>query len=199
MSLSILICTMPSRRDKLAILLGILQQQIIDSVEVLVCSDDKIISVGHKRNILVSLATKEYVAFIDDDDTVSNDYIKLVLEAISSKPDCVGIEGIITVNGGNPKKFTHSLQHNEWKTENDVYYRPPNHLNPIKRSIAGSIKFPEINFGEDRVYSDAIKNILQSEVYIKKPIYHYLYNQQSTTSRPPKSTKYRARQVRVQK
>ena len=85
------------------------------------------------------------------------------------------MEGIITTNGKDPKKFTHSLRHSKWFEKDGVYYRNPNHLNPVKSEIAKKIKFPEVNHGEDRTYSQKILPFLKTEVYIDGPIYFYEY------------------------
>ena len=93
--LSILICTIIERKNLLNRLLNILNKQKTDDVEVLVESDNKQISIGEKRNKLLNKAVGDYVAFIDDDDLVSDDYVKKVLQAIESKPDCCGMEGLV--------------------------------------------------------------------------------------------------------
>ena len=42
-------------------------------------------NIGKKRNSLVKIANSVYSAFIDDDDKVSEDYIKLVIEEFMDK------------------------------------------------------------------------------------------------------------------
>ena len=176
MDLSILICSIVERSSSLDRLLICLKPQLSDNVECLTEIDNKEKPIGAKRNNLIMRACGEYISFIDDDDLVSEDYIAKILNAIQSKPDCVGIEGIITFDGEHPRKFIHSIKCDSWHEKDNVYYRYPNHLNPIKRSIAREIAFPLINFGEDKQYSDAIRPLLKTEVFIDGPIYHYLYS-----------------------
>jgi hypothetical protein len=54
-----------------------------------------------------------------------------------------------------------------------VYYRCPNHLNPIKREIALQVMFPELSRGEDRDFSMRVKRLLKKEEYIDGIIYFY--------------------------
>ncbi len=190
MKLSILICSIEERKDLLQRLLNILEKQRVDGVEILLNVDNKEKTIGKKRNELLALATGDYIAFIDDDDTVSNDYVIKVLNASKSNPDCIGIEGIITTNGLNPKKFIHSQQYSSWFTKNNIYYRCPNHLNPIKRDIAIAVGFPEINHGEDKSYSDGVYKLIKTEVYINNPIYFYQFvcEQKSNAVKPARLT-----------
>lgn len=173
--LSILICSLASRADKLQRLMNVLQPQINETVELLIKTDNGEMPIGKKRNILLEEATGTYIAFVDDDDLVSEDYVKKILEAIESSPDCIGIQGIITFQGQSPRMFIHSLKYKEWFEQNNVYYRCPNHLNPVKRDIALQVKFPETNFGEDKDYSTRLLPFLKEERFISGVVYHYLY------------------------
>lgn len=172
--LSILICSLKSRKESFEKLIFSLYNQNLQSglVEILNETDSGEISIGRKRNRLVSRALGEYVAFIDDDDTVDPDYIRLVLQAIETAPDCVGIVGTIPIMGVQ-YLFKHSIQYQGWYTNGSVFYRTPNHLNPVKRSKVQAIPFPDINFGEDKDYSLNLRMKLKTEVMIQKPIYFY--------------------------
>jgi hypothetical protein len=55
--LSILICSLSSRADKLQRLMTDLQPQVNDSVEVLIKTDNGEIAIGAKRNLLLEEAT----------------------------------------------------------------------------------------------------------------------------------------------
>lgn len=179
MKISILIATMPSRLQKLDDLMSVLNPQIDlnglhGEVEVLI--DPRIdINIGQKRNILLQKAKGDYIVFIDDDDHVSLHYIKLILEAIKSNPDCVGISGIITTNGTKQKQWHISKDYGKWFERNGIYYRTPNHISPVKRELALKAGFPETAFGEDAEYSRRLLPLLKTEVKIKGNIYHYDY------------------------
>ena len=74
------------------------------------------------------------------------------------------------------------MQFGCWYTGSDnIFYRTPNHLNPIKRSIAKNVKFPEINFSEDKIYSDKIYRMIKTEEFITEPIYYYIKHRGSIT------------------
>ncbi len=90
MSISILIPTLPARRDNFAMLLHHLQEQIRNNkaehrVEILFdATPQGKITIGEKRQRLIERARMDYVVFIDDDDWVSHDYIESVLHGIKS-------------------------------------------------------------------------------------------------------------------
>ena len=86
--------------------------------------------------------------------------------------------GIITIYGKNPRTFIHSIKYDSWFEKDNVYYRCPNHLNPIRRDIAIRCKFPEKNFQEDLDWSLQIaqSGLLKYEEEITKPYYFYLFD-----------------------
>jgi glycosyltransferase involved in cell wall biosynthesis len=179
--LSVLICHLRERADSLNRLLKTLHDQTAGSeqVEIILCDDPRgSMSIGAKRNLLVGWSAGEYVAFIDDDDNVSDTYIAKILKALRRKPDCVGITGKYIVAGQPEWTFRHSITVSRWCRDKvrRIYFRTPNHLNPVRRDIAISHPFPDIQFGEDRVFSDSIKIDLHDEVFIEDPIYYYYYD-----------------------
>lgn len=172
--LSLLICSIETRHVFLNRLVSVINPQLTDQIEMVVNCDNGEKPIGKKRNELIKSATGEYVAFIDDDDLIAENYIAKIIQAIgNTNCDCVGIEGIMTTDGKTPRKFIHSLQYKTWFEKDEIYYRNPNHLNPIKREIAIKIPFAEINHGEDSDFSKRVLPHLKTESYIEGPIYFY--------------------------
>jgi hypothetical protein len=56
-------------------------------VELIILGDNKKITVGKKRDRLIQMAQGEFVVLIDDDDDVSEDYIKTVCNIIEKHPN----------------------------------------------------------------------------------------------------------------
>jgi glycosyltransferase involved in cell wall biosynthesis len=174
--LSILIATIFERRELLDKLLDVINPHLSDDVECLINCDDKFKTIGLKRNELLSQTTGDYTVFVDDDDMIPDYYVPEILKAIETNPDTVGIQGVITCKGVNPKVFKHSIQYDSWYEKDRVYYRCPNHWNPTKREIMKQVGFPEINYGEDYDYSLKVRPLLKTEVVIEKPMYYYLFD-----------------------
>lgn len=174
--LSILIPTLEDRKESLAGLRAELDSQVGKrNVEVLHLSDNRQMSIGQKRNMLINQSQGEYVAFVDDDDMVFPDYVDKVLNALVKNPDCTSLTGEIVFSDGYSRPFIHSLRYTQWIDDhgNKVYYRPPNHLNAVRRSIALQVGFPPWNSGEDRSFSMGIRHHLKTEQWIDGCIYTY--------------------------
>ena len=182
---SVLICTMPERYYSFTSLKEGLENQIEQNklaglVEIL--ADDRMgISVGQKRNDLMQAATGKFVAFIDDDDEVHTDYLKMIVEAIQNNPDldCIGIYGEMIFDKIHHRKWFISITNQEWHEKDLVFYRTPNHISPIKRELAAQCAFPDLSTGEDRVYSHLVYPLLKNEVVIETPLYVYHYSSKS--------------------
>ena len=178
--LSILITTLWKRRPELNELLKVLEPQKTDDVEIIINTDNGSKSVGHKRNELLNAAQGDYICFVDDDDMIVSDYIEKILKAIETNPDVVGIEGIFTNKGQDPHRFIHSIKYHEWFESGGIYYRCPNHWNPVKREFALLTMFPDVYCGEDRDYSMRLFPLLKSEVFIQGAIYFYQFDADKT-------------------
>jgi glycosyltransferase involved in cell wall biosynthesis len=182
-SLSVLICTKPDRFESFSNLKKSLEAQIKENgfkSEVEILSDDRMdISVGQKRNELIEESKGKFVAFIDDDDEVHTDYLKLIVETIkeNEKIDCIGINGEIIFDKLHSRKWFVSMTYGDWHEKDSIFYRTPNHLSPIKRDIAVKCKFPDVNTGEDRYFSDLVLPLLKKEAIIDTPL--YVYNKKS--------------------
>jgi len=180
---SVLICTKPDRFAMLETLINGLNEQIKKnklSKEVEILTDDRMdITVGQKRNELIEQSKGKFVAFIDDDDEVHTDYLKLIVETIKEdeKIDCIGINGEIIFDKLHSRKWFVSMIYGDWHEKDSIFYRTPNHLSPIKRDIAVKCKFPDVNTGEDRYFSDLVLPLLKKEAIIDTPL--YVYNKKS--------------------
>ncbi len=182
--LSILICTIEGREDKYLRLQTELIRQIkkynlLGEIQILKSKDKKgEHSIGYKRNLLLQNSEGEWIMFVDDDDMLCEDALPLIMGMLKqNNPDVISLNGILTTDGGNPEAFIHSLIYTDWFEENGIYCRPPNHLNPMRSSIAKQFQFPDISHGEDKDWSMQIckSGLLKTEFSIGKPFYFYNY------------------------
>jgi glycosyltransferase involved in cell wall biosynthesis len=169
---------MPERSEMFRLLHAKISHQIekVKTTEVELLSNDRMdVSTGEKRNMLIDSSSGEFVVFVDDDDDVYDYYVEEILKTINENPqvDCIGINGVISFNGQNHKKWFISKKFERWYENSDGYYRTPNHISPIRRSIAKSVGFPKTYNGEDFAYSIGVLPHLHKEATIQKPLYHY--------------------------
>lgn len=179
MDVSVLICTIPDRNEMFVSLykrLNLLKNNASIRVEILY--DDALgITIGEKRNRLLERASGKYCCFIDDDDDVADTYFTTYESAIGSGMDydCVALVGHYYLNGRFMKPFFHSLKYKSWYDDADGYYRCPNHLNLIKTDICRQIGYTQINFGEDKDFSERLleSGLIQTEYSHENLLYLY--------------------------
>jgi glycosyltransferase involved in cell wall biosynthesis len=176
---SILICTLEERQEPFEKLYSKLMNQIESAslgkeIEVVYFRDARNFSVGFKRNQLLKTSLGKYVNFLDDDDDIHPNYIQLIYEKLNDEPDCVSLTGIIKEKD-QERIFIHSIKYRSYFMQNDIYFRPPNHLNTIKREIAIKFFFPLTLTGEDTAWALQIarSNLLKKEACILVPYYFY--------------------------
>lgn len=175
-TVSILICGLYDRSEDLARLLNVLKPQLTSEVELLFCLDKKESTTGTKRNQLLDSATGKYVVFIDDDDLVSETYVQDILEAARNDTDAIVFKGWMTVNGEDKQYFELSKDF-RYAKRGDVFIRYPNHIVPIRATIAKQFKFPDVSYGEDYAWATEIhkSNLIKTETKIDKEMYYYLW------------------------
>ncbi len=147
-------------------------------VEIIIASDDRVITTGAKRNLLLSLASNDYVSSIDCDDYVYPYYVKDILEAIQSDVDCVAMKGLYSCDGKPPIEWRLAKDFpNETKMEKhkQVFYRTSNHLTPVKRSLSLLAGYPDKSNAEDAEYSRRLNPHLKTEIWVPNLMYHYKY------------------------
>ena len=186
MDWSILVATTDSRLSKFfAPLVSEINRQIKmagleDKIEVLGFYDAGMMSIGEKRNVLLSAARGSYISFVDDDDYVSPNYIKTIYNIVASGEwDAILFniqrEGI----GTESMLCRHSVQiegDGHMDHQRDAWVSPPNHIMVWRSKIAKSEKFPHKNWMEDHEWSRSILNKVQKSYSIEIVLYWYRMN-----------------------
>lgn len=177
MSLSILIPTLPERAMQLHRLRLNLDKQAArfpGEVEIRIHDQGRSMTTGEKRNWLVSQAWGTHTVFFDDDDFPQPTYVEDIMMALKSDPDCVTFNGWMTTNGAHRVDFIIKLGE-KYEERGGKYYRFPNHIVPIRKTIAESVKFQHISQGEDYKWAKEIndRGLIKTSVHIDKQLYHY--------------------------
>ncbi len=179
-TLTILIATLGQRRDRLSRLLRGLMPQVDAAggrVRVLAFYDNGEIPLADKRQALVAAATTDYVCQVDDDDTVSEDYVASILAALESWPDFVGLQMMVYRDGEPLKVADLSLAHDRWYETEERYCRDITHENPMRTEIARSADFRDkpASDPEDAPWAAKLRARLAGarEVKIDRVLYHY--------------------------
>jgi hypothetical protein len=190
---TILIPTLGQRRELLRRLLDGLMPQVDAAggrVKVLAYWDNGEVSLAVKKQALVDACDTDYQCFVDDDDTVSDDYVDRILGAIESRPDYVGLKLMVYMNGAPFVLSHHSLRHGRWTNEGESYYRRDiTCANPMRTDIARTARFDVVERGqpEDVPWVTQLRGRLKTEVFVDEVLYHYWWvPNQSAWQQPDK-------------
>lgn len=190
MKLSILVPSVAERRNtflpkSLDMLYGQLENlpnNIRKQVEILYLVDNKTIMLGDKRNLMVDMASGEYIVFVDCDDRISDDYISALLNAIETKADIIVFQAEVSLNGNDPRICYYSKDYANDYNEPNSYHRLPNHICCVKKEVSKNVSFPSLKKAEDSGYAKLLKNYLRTQHVIDKVLYYYDYSDETTVA-----------------
>jgi hypothetical protein len=182
---TILVATIGERRDLLARLLDVLLPQTDPyggRVKVLAYWNNGDPPLPDISQRLVEAATSEYVCRVDDDDLVAESYVADVMAALNQRPDYVGWLVQCYTNGKKTAVAEHSIRHRGWFARGGRLYRDLSHINPIRADLARRADFRKVKPGqpEDRAWVAQLRGLVQTEVFIDKIMYHYLWSTSKT-------------------
>lgn len=183
--LSILTPSVPSRIDKsLKPLMDKIEKQIKNNnlemkVEHIIHIDNRVRTIGRKRDNLVQSAIGQYVAFVDDDDDISDDYVLELVNAIKNNPpvDVITFKQNCFIEN-YPKAITNfGLGHeNEAYVPNTEFKRKPYHVCAWKKDLAQKYRFPSSNYGEDAGWLSQLWEVAKTEYHIDKILHSYIHS-----------------------
>lgn len=194
--LSILTPTIPDRREQLALL----EQRIAsttpevyrDNVQHLSLCDNRVMSIGKKREALVRSASGLYVAFVDDDDWVKPDYVEELLLAIDedlhrggSAADVITFEQDATYNDHRSRIIFRLRSKNKPFVSGGVTLRAAWHICAWRRELAVQFPFPDTNYGEDWAWAHHLNIAADHERHIDKVLHYYRHSAATTAAPEP--------------
>lgn len=185
MLLSVLVPTIRVRLIEALPLLDELERQARGlPVEVLALFDNKINSVGAKRNKLISSAIGRYLSFVDDDDWIDPYYIRAILERVDEDPapEVIVFDHDVAVDGGAPKRCRYGVDLKHMETL-ELYLGAPAHTHAWAEWIPRKHKFPDINVGEDRKWAQIACREVVKQSHIERVLYHYRFNSAKSETR----------------
>jgi hypothetical protein len=194
--LSVVTPTIPRRALQLAKLSVDLNDSIFAAgaegkVEHLILDDrpgERVLTVGEKRDRLIREARGKYVAFVDDDDAISLDYVGSILAAAEGDPDVItflqeasidGAKGVIEFRLGNRNEPFRAgsagvIRRNAW------------HVCAWRRELAILSRFPAINYGEDWAWARPLCELEGlREVHVPRVLHYYVHSAESTAAPAP--------------
>lgn len=186
--LSILTPACWERVKQCQLLADYIAEQITEpgTVEHLVLYDNRHRSVGLKRQALLDAARGQYIAFVDDDDDVSSNYVEKLIEAIKQRPEAhvITFEQLATYNG-KPFKVTFqhgaSDQHLQLDGPDDQeLIRGPWHVCAWRRDRIAHCQFLDTNYGEDAAWVKQARMHVTQAHHIPQVLHFYHHDARTT-------------------
>ena len=150
-------------------------------VGVIVARDNCEMLIGDKRQLLVESSDADYCSMIDDDDTVSDHYVASIMNALSERPDVVGMRVQYLFDGVPEVPMIYTMHHRQEVIPGyptDAQIRACDHLNATRRDIVMMAGFSG-GANEDVRFQSRIENlgVLKSEVLVNDTMYWYNQSQ----------------------
>lgn len=186
--LSILIPTIPGREAQAHALIAKLEDQIGElPVEILCLSDNRKRTIGGKRQSLVDIASGYYIAFVDDDDDVSDDYVSEILKATASRPDVITFRQASSYKGIKSEIVFGINNQDQPYNPDGITFRAPWHVCAWRRDRIRTCQFGLSNYGEDIVWCQQARQMARHAHHIDKVLHNYTHDP-ATTSAPENVT-----------
>lgn len=197
--LSILIATIPERHERFTKLYNELMRQkamfdtfhdTLGEIEIVVNSGKKFLhgglSIGKKREALVQEASGTYLCFLDDDDTVSPNYIEALMRMCAKGHDICTFRAIIKMaTFWTILEMKLDYTENEQITPVKTVTRPPWHICPVKSVYAKLFQFPDLNNAEDFVWVEKVLSCCKTETHTDEVLFQYNHKFESEADKIP--------------
>lgn len=136
---------------------------------------------SYARNNGLKLATSEYVAFVDSDDTVKSEMYETLLHIAEENGLDLVYSNIMKVYDDRPPKYIYTedekvsvMTPKEMLIKNFTHKINVNACTMIaRRTLFDNLKFPEDMYFEDRAFTFRLINATSKVGYINKAFYHY--------------------------
>jgi hypothetical protein len=145
-------------------------------------------TVGEKRDELVQLSRGRFVAFVDDDDAISPNYVTCLLGAIREAEDNVSVITFRQSASWNGQKSTVVFrlgQHNGAFTVGGTTNRNAWHVCAWRASLAKQHHFPATNYGEDWAWARHLCLVASGEIHIPLILHTYTHDENYTAAPAP--------------
>jgi len=176
--LSILVATVPNRIPEPAssLFAELCRQALGRPAEVLLLGDNRARTLGEKMDALLSLARGVYTVFVDDDDTVSESYLKVLLTAIALDPivDVINYDVRVTLEDGSEAIVRPSLLNpNEEFKPGGIVRRKPLQTSVWRADLSKSSRWGVGQYNVDAAWAAPLWDRATTERNIPEVLYHY--------------------------
>ena len=154
-------------------------------VELLALLDNQRRSIGAKRQGLIDLAAGRYLAFVDDDDDVADDYIDRILAATREAADVIVFDQRVLIDDEPPRRvrFGMEFQNEELGPPGTITHRQPFPACAWRTELARQGRFPDAMYGEDWGWVSQLLPLVRTQVRIDAVLHTYRFSAATTQAR----------------
>lgn len=179
--LSVLIPAIPERIESTKKLIKFLDFFTVYGYkfEILMLCDNMQMTIGEKRNKLLTAATGKYIMFCDDDDYITPKFLEVLKACSTENVDVITFLQDATVDGHHTVvDFDLNHTENEIFVTDGVTKRKPFHVCAWKREKVKGIKFPLKNWGEDWEWCLKALKKVKSQYKINEVVHIYTHDKE---------------------
>lgn len=161
------------------------QHRTLGEIEVLIDDSESYadggMTVGAKRQALLDSSNGKYVCFLDDDESISPDYVETLMRLCNENKDVCTFKSLYKCDTyWSVIDMSIKYQTNEQATPMHETRRKAWHICPVLSKYAKKYRFNDINNAEDWQWFEQVSNHLTFEAKTNKVIHQY--NHSSKTS-----------------
>ena len=188
---SVLIPSIFERLDSLRVLTTELERQIeensLTGVELVSVIDNRIISIGAKRQAVLDASHGRYVAYVDDDDWVLPDYLSSITQAIREHAgvDVITFKQHSYVDSEQPAVVTMQLGNPNEEHNPVAYRRAAWHVNAWRAGLAKQFRFPDAYYSEDWAWAAQCNAAATSSHHLDKALHVYRFSSAKSRAYAP--------------
>ena len=145
-------------------------------------SDNRQRSIGAKRQALVDMARGQYIAFVDDDDDISDNYVSELLAAAASGADVITFHQHAVYNGLQSTVHFRLGQGDGAFIPGGITKRDAWHVCAWRRDTVAGCQFLESNYGEDRAWALQARKRVKTSIHIDKVLHTYRHDAATTAA-----------------
>jgi len=199
--LSILIPSIPSRYRILASLAKSLHSQVtymntwhpsLGEIEIIIDGSERFLdgglSIGKKREKLVTEANGSYLCFLDDDESIAPNYLETLVRLCNENKDVCTFRSLAKMDNYWTVIDMKLFYQNEEATPNRIVRRNAWHVCPVRSKYAKLHTFDDINYGEDWKWFEQVLKHCETEAHTDAVIHSYQHS--ATKSEADKIVKY---------
>ena len=154
-----------------------------EDVELIVFTDNKRRSIGHKRQGALDLARGLFIAYVDDDDMVDEEYVANAVASIKYKTyvDVITFKQWVILDDAPPISLTFQLGHEKHDDISDAFpIRPPFHVCFWRRDLVKGCTFPDLMYHEDSAWVEQANKLAKTSYHIDYHMMTYIFNSNVT-------------------